>query len=292
VKETVTALLTRATGELAAAGVEAREARWLLGHVLGWSEAQVLGRGEYPVAPEAAGRFRDWVARRVGGEPFAYVIGEREFYGRPFSVDRRVLIPRPETEHVVEAALALELPAAPRFLDVGTGSGCLAITLVLERPRGHAVATDTSLGALAVASSNALRLGASSRVQFVACDLATAVDLAAFDCVVSNPPYVATLDAPALSREVRDHEPAAALFAGTEGLDAIRRLLADLAQLRPGTPLVLEVGAGQAAAVESLLAAYGFAHAATLPDAAGIARVVIGTRSPWSASRSRARPDS
>jgi release factor glutamine methyltransferase len=272
--------------ELVAARVEGREARLLLGRVLGWSEAEVIARREREVPVDAAARFRVWVGRRAAGEPFAYLTGEREFYGRSFRVDSRVLIPRPETEHLLEAALGLELPAAPRFLDLGTGSGCLAITLVLERAGASAVATDVSLGALAVASSNAARFGTSLPVQFVACDLGTALDLGAFDCVVCNPPYVATLDAPALPIEVRDHEPAAALFAGLDGLEAIRGLVPGLAGLRPGTTLLLEVGAGQAAAVEALLARHGFAHRETLPDAAGIARVVIGTRTPWTASRS------
>ncbi len=279
-------LLSKARRDLSAAGIEGREARLLLGTVLGWSEAEVMARREREVPADAAERFRDWVERRAAGEPFAYLAGEREFYGRVFRVDPRVLIPRPETEHVVEAALALDLPAAPRFLDVGTGSGCLAITLALERPEALAVATDTSLGALAVARGNAVRLAVSSRVQFAAADLARALDLAAFDCVVSNPPYVATVSAAALPIDVREHEPAAALFAGRDGLDAIRRLLPGLGPLRPGTPLVLEVGAGQATGVESLLGEHGFAHRRTLPDAAGLARVVIGTRTRWTASRS------
>ncbi|MGH9464259.1 MAG: peptide chain release factor N(5)-glutamine methyltransferase, partial [Thermoanaerobaculia bacterium] len=136
--ETVAVLLAGARRELSRAGIEPREARLLLGHVLGWSEARVLARGEAEVAEASAEVFRAWVARRAAGEPFAYLTGEREFYGRVFRVDSRVLIPRPETEHLVDAALALELPGAPRFLDVGTGSGCLAITLVLERPRARA----------------------------------------------------------------------------------------------------------------------------------------------------------
>jgi release factor glutamine methyltransferase len=283
---TVGALLSQAKRELAAAGIEAREARLLLGYLLGWSEAQVLARSERVVPAESAESFREWIERRAAGEPFAYLTGEREFYGRVFQVDSRVLIPRPETEHLVEAALALALPHGPCFLDVGTGSGCLAITLVLERPAARAVATDVSLGALALAAGNARRLGALSRVLFSACGFTEGVDLAAIDCVVANPPYVATSDAAALPVDVRDHEPAAALFAGRDGLDAIRRLLPGLAALRPGTPLLLEVGAGQAAAVESLLVVHGFAHEKTLPDAAGIARVVIGTRTPWTASRS------
>src|SRR4030095_1300690 len=143
-------LLAEARPRLAATpfGASTREALLLLGHVLNLSEAQVLARQESEVSGEAERRFRDLLARRLTGEPVAYLLGEREFYGRPFYVDSRVLIPRPETEHVVEAALAERLPAAPRLLDVGTGSGCLAVTLALEIPGARVAATDLSAGAL------------------------------------------------------------------------------------------------------------------------------------------------
>ncbi len=280
--------LERARRQLAASRATAspREAALLLAHVLGCSEAQVLARSERRLAPDEERRYAELLERRAVGEPVAYLVGEREFYGRPFAVDPRVLIPRPETEHVVEAALRQPLPAAPRLLDVGTGSGCLAITLLLELPAARAVATDVSIGALAVARANARRLGASGRLAFVAGDVARGLDLAAFDLVVANPPYIATAEAESLPVEVREHEPGAALWGGADGLDGIRRLLAGLVLLRPGVAVVFEIGHGQAAMARGLLAAHGFAHEETLPDYAGIARVVIGRRASWSASKS------
>lgn len=175
----------------------------------------------------------------------AYLLGEREFYGRVFAVDRRVLIPRPETEHLVEAALGLDLPAAPRVLDVGSGSGAIAVTLALEIPAARVVASDVSLGALRVTRANAARHGVGRRVSPVAADLAAALRLARFDLVVSNPPYVDPAAAAGLSPEVAGFEPPAALFAPGAGRAVIARLLAAAAALRPQTPLVIEIGYDQ-----------------------------------------------
>src|SRR5262249_43661580 len=150
--------------------------------------------------------------------------GEREFYGRRFAVDRRVLIPRPETEHVVEAALGLPLPTAPRILDVGTGSGCLAATLALELRGARAVACDLSPGALAVAAGNARRHGVAGRVAAVGSDLGAGLDLARFDLVVSNPPYVDPAELPGLSPEVRGFEPRVALVSPGRGVAVLARL--------------------------------------------------------------------
>ncbi|HVR07812.1 MAG TPA: peptide chain release factor N(5)-glutamine methyltransferase, partial [Thermoanaerobaculia bacterium] len=184
-----------------------REAALLLGAVLGLTEAQAMARDDQAVPAAAAARFEALLARRLAGEPVAYLLGGREFYGRRFAVDQRVLIPRPETEHVVEAALALALPAAPRILDVGTGSGCLAVTLALELRGATVTAADLSPGALAVAAGNARRHGVAGRVAAVASDLTVAFDLGGFDLVVSNPPYVDPADAPGLSPEVCKFEP-------------------------------------------------------------------------------------
>ncbi len=255
-----------------------REALLLLARVLGRSEAQLLARPEAAVTPAEAARFRDLVERRAAGEPVAYLVGEREFYGRPFTVDRRVLIPRPESEHLVEAALALELPPAPRILDLGTGSGCLAVTLACELPAARLVATDLTPGALAVAARNARRHGAGSRVRLVAADLATALDAGGFDLVVSNPPYIGADERPVLSPEITGHEPAAALFAPGGGLAVIARLLDELAPLSPATPLLFEIGAGQQPAVERLAAGSPFRLERVVADYAGIPRVVVGRR--------------
>jgi release factor glutamine methyltransferase len=250
-----------------------REALLLLGRVLGWSEAQVLSRGEREVPAESAARFVDLLERRLSGEPVAYLLGEREFYGRTFAVDRRVLIPRPETEHLVEAVLALPLPASPRLLDVGTGSGALAVTLALELPGAFVAATDLSPAALAVARGNALRLGA--RVGFVATDLAAAVNLSPFDLIVSNPPYLGDHEATAISLEIKDFEPHMALFAEAGGRRVLDRLLDLERSLRPGGWLVVEVGAEQAAGLAADASRRGWEVHRQIEDYAGIPRVVV-----------------
>ena len=227
-----------------------REAARLAGHVLGLDEAQIRARDEQPVAEPEAERFRALVTRRVRGEPMAYLVGRREFWGRDFVVDRRVLVPRPETEHLVEAALDLDLPAAPQILDLGTGSGCLAITLALEKPDSRVVATDRSPAALAVCALNARRLGA--RVRCLAADLTAPLVLEGFDLVVSNPPYIDP--AATLSPEVRDHEPGMALFADDRGRDMLRRLLDTAAALRPGVVMLLEIGHDQGEWLRSAVA--------------------------------------
>lgn len=253
-----------------------REATLLAGHVLGLTEAQVMARGDAAMERAAHEAFEALLTRRLAGEPVAYLTGEREFYGRPFRVDRSVLIPRPETEHLVEVILGLALPAAPRILDVGTGSGCLAVTLALELPRAFVVASDLSPGALRTARSNARRLGAAPRVRLVAADLTAALRLERFDAVVSNPPYIAPEELPDLSPEVRDFEPRLALVAPEHGLGVIRRLLAEARALRPGAILAFEIGAGQGAAVTALVqSSAGLELLEIRPDYAGIPRVVV-----------------
>lgn len=222
-----------------------REAALLLGHVLGLGEANVLARGEQEVAEGERERFEGLLERRLSGEPAAYLLGEREFYGRPFAVDSRVLIPRPETEHLVEAALALDLGEAPWILDVGTGSGAIAVTLALELPDARVVASDLSMGALRVAAANAGRHGVAGRVLAVRGDLAAPLSLGRFDLVVSNPPYIDPEEGPSLSPEVRDFEPSEALFAPEQGRGVVARLLEASKDLRPGTPMLLEIGYDQ-----------------------------------------------
>lgn len=222
-----------------------REAALLLGYVLGLGEASVLARGEQTVAERERRRFEVLLARRLAGEPAAYLLGEREFYGRTFAVDSRVLIPRPETEHLVEAALALDLGEAPFVLDVGTGSGAIAVTLALELPGARVVASDLSMGALLVAARNVERHGVGGRVLSVRGDLAAGLRLGRFDLVVSNPPYIDPQEQPSLSPEVRDFEPHEALFAPERGRGVLTRLLAASKELRPGTPMLLEIGYDQ-----------------------------------------------
>jgi release factor glutamine methyltransferase len=273
---TVRDLLADARARLAAAPFQPplREAALLLGRVLGLSEAQILAREEHEVAPEAAERFRALLARRLTGEPVAYLFGEREFFGRIFHVDRRVLIPRPETEHTVEEALAAPLPPSPWILDIGTGSGCLAVTLALEIPGARSVATDLSPGALEVAAGNARRLGAGGRFHAVGADLARGLDLGRFDLVVSNPPYIDRADAPSLSPEVCDFEPHLALFAPGSGDSVLARLFTELAALRSGARLILEIGYGQLGSVRRQAEAAGWLFLGARDDYAGIPRVL------------------
>jgi release factor glutamine methyltransferase len=207
---TIGQLVREGRDQLRAGGVEppGRESSRLLGHLLGLGESQVLSRDVDAVPPEVEREFRALLARRRAGEPMAYLTGEREFYGRSFRVDGRVLIPRPETEHLVELALASVGADPARVLDVGTGSGCVAVTLAAERPRWRVLATDLSLAALAVARDNALRHGVSARVRLAAADLTAGLTRAALgglDLVVGNLPYVEERVVPHLSVDVRDY---------------------------------------------------------------------------------------
>ncbi|MGH9380048.1 MAG: peptide chain release factor N(5)-glutamine methyltransferase [Thermoanaerobaculia bacterium] len=261
--------------EASAGGATPREASLLLAHVLGVSEARLLARDREPVAERERRRFESLLSRRLHGEPVAYLTGEREFYGRSFAVDRRVLIPRPETELLIEEALALRPDAGAPLLDIGTGSGCLAVTLACELPTVCVVATDLSPGALAVARHNALRHGVGSRVQPIRTDLTAGIRLESVGLAVSNPPYVAVADAADLPVDVREFEPSAALFAGLDGMDALTRLLDTLRDLSPGTPVLLEIGAGQADALRDLAATRPFRLDRIRPDYADIPRVAV-----------------
>jgi release factor glutamine methyltransferase len=248
----------RLTAEVLLAHALKRERAWLYGH----PEAELDG-----VVWLHYGRY---LHERLAGKPTQYITGRQEFYGREFRVTPDVFIPRPETEHVVETSLKLA-PAAARILDVGCGSGAIAATLSLEL-NACVFATDISVAALAVARENARRLGA--RVAFLACDLASAVADHSLDLLVSNPPYIPADEKAGLPREVREHEPRAALFAGPEGLDAYRSLVADAPRLlRPGGWLVLELGYRQVDAVRALLDAR-WDEVRVISDLAGLPRVL------------------
>lgn len=272
-------LLREASQTLRDAGVpEARrEAGSLLSHVIGKDRTFLISHAEDIVAGDDLARFRETVARRASGEPLQYITGVQDFYGREFRVTTDVLIPRPETELLVEAALeVIAHKPAPLICDVGTGSGCIAITLVCERTDARAVAVDVSAPALAVAEDNARRHAVSDRMRFTISDCFESVDRTAFDLVVSNPPYVAADALPGLQREVRDHEPLVALSSGVDGLDVIRRLLRDApAFLKTDGYLIMEIGFDQGEKVQRLINENLWRLDEIRPDLQGIPRIVL-----------------
>ena len=272
---TVAAALAAARAKLPAS-----EARLLLGHVLGRPPAWLIAHDDEVLDEAALLRFASLVARRNGGEPVAYLVGHREFYGREFAVSPEVLIPRPETEMLVDIALAQEVGAggtatgAARILDLGTGSGCIAITLALEIPSAQVSAVDAYDAALRTARKNAERLKASLRL--LQSDWFSALAGERFDLIVANPPYIAATDPHLAAGDLR-HEPVTALASGDDGLDAIRRIVADAPEhLVPGGQLWLEHGYDQAAAVRELFAGAGWTDIAQHRDLAGIVRVTGG----------------
>jgi release factor glutamine methyltransferase len=248
------------------------DAELLLAGALGVERVALVTDPRREVAGPAVRAFQDAVRRRSAGrEPVAYILGRRGFRYLQLAVDPRVLVPRPETELLVE--VGLELPAGARVVDVGTGSGAVALALKHERPDLDVVGAEVSADALAVARANAARLGLD--VELVHGDLLAGVG--EVDAVLSNPPYVAERERATLAPEIVRHEPPGALFAGADGLDVIRRLVP--AAARSGAALLaIEVGAGQAAAVGELVRDAGFARVAARRDLAGIERVVVGRR--------------
>jgi release factor glutamine methyltransferase len=279
----------------------------LLLHVLGKDRTWLAANRHRGLSHEDLQQWWELIERRKQGEPIQYITGETEFYGLPFRVTSAVLIPRPETEHLVEEvlkrakqprvpqvplgtgeadALSSSGPRPPtiRILDIGTGSGCIAIALAHHLPQAEITAIDISPDALDLARQNAAMNGVADRIRFLEGDLLAPIAIAqvpgeTFDIIVSNPPYVPTADRPSLSIEVRDHEPALALFAGPDGLGIYRQLIpAAFAALVPGGFLFLEIGYGQSAAIEELLTAAGFGSIEVQPDLQGIPRVVCAQR--------------
>jgi release factor glutamine methyltransferase len=257
---------------LAAAGCDTPrlDGELLLAAAMGVDRAAIVAAPGRALEPDAARRFQEYAARRREREPVAYILGSKGFRSIELAVDPRVLIPRPETEHLVEALL--ELPRGARVCDIGTGSGAIALALASERPDLELVATDASADALDVARANAERLGL--EVEFHLGDLLAGVR-GPLDAVVSNPPYIE--DGAELAPDIVAYEPALALRAGPDGLDVIRRLLPAAGATTAHT-VALEIGAGQAAAVAELMRGTGFADVAVVADLAGHERVLVGRR--------------
>ena len=283
---TIEAVLRWATDDFRSRGIETPrlDAEVLLAHALASTRIRLVVDSKKPLETGELGRFRDLVKRRRAREPTAYILGSREFYGRTFRVDRRVLVPRPDTEALVETALLRTRPASMsmRALDLCTGSGCVALTLARERPTSAFVATDVSEDALAVARDNAARLGAYN-VAFRRGDLFAAVDPSyPFDLVTANAPYITSRELSTLMPDVRDFEPRLALDGGADGLDGYRTIAKTARQLlSPDGVLVLELGIGQLDAVEGILAAAGLiAVGEPRHDLLGIARALEVKLSP------------
>jgi release factor glutamine methyltransferase len=277
-------VLTWATDDLKKRGYGSPrlDAELLLGKILKLDRIGLLLDAEKPLARHELGQYRELHQRRRAGEPVAYLLGVREFYGRPFAVDRRVLIPRPDTEHLVEVALTRtrHLSLSARVLDLCTGSGCVAVSLGRERPTSRVLGADISPDALAVAVENALRLGAYN-VAFLLSDLWAALRPGRdrFDLVTANPPYIAAGDIPGLAVDIRAYEPLLALEGGADGLDFYRRIVAEApAFLAEGGVLAVEIGFDQGQAVQGLFAAAGYRAVALQRDYGGLDRVVSGLR--------------
>lgn len=257
-----------------------QDAERLMMHVLGKDRAWMLAYWQDEIGTDCTIPYRSVIERRRSGEPIQYIVGEAEFYGLPFRVTRDVLIPRPETEHAVERVL--ELAGGLnwlRIVDVGTGSGAIAVALASKLPHAAITATDLSPAALAVARENAARNSVADRIRFLGGDLLDPVRGGFFNIVVSNPPYVPESDRELLSVEVRDFEPALALFADADGLAVYRRLIPGAAAaLCPGGWVVLEIGYGQQGAVRELLGEAGFCDIDFTADLQGIPRVACARR--------------
>jgi release factor glutamine methyltransferase len=275
------------TSRLRSAAIDSAEldARILIGSVLGLDLTGVITAATRILNANEAARLEDFARRRFAGEPVARIIGRKEFWGLPLRLSPATLVPRPDTETVVEAAMEM-LRAEPstgplRIADLGTGSGAILLALLSELPGAFGVGTDISEAALQTARDNARQLGLASRAGFVACDYATAL-CGPFDLMVANPPYIRAADIASLSLEVRDHDPHRALDGGFDGLDAYRVIAPEAARLlKPGGALVLEVGHDQSGEVEGLIAAAGLLPAdAPKTDLAGIRRAVLGRKLP------------
>jgi release factor glutamine methyltransferase len=281
---TVGRVVRWAADDFRARGMESPrlEAELMLAHALGIERMRVIVEPERALEPEELARYRDFIRRRRKGEPIAYIRGQKEFYGRVFHVDARVIVPRPDTETLVETALrrTAQAKVGARYLDLCTGSGCVSITLARERTTCQVFGVDLSNEALAVARHNAIRLGAVTQVAWFRGDLFAALPEAyqrRFDLVTANPPYIPEGELDGLSADIRDFEPRLALAGGADGLDVIRRIIAEAPRwLRPGGSLAIEIGTEQASEVARLFGEAGFGATLVDKDYGARDRVVSG----------------
>jgi release factor glutamine methyltransferase len=281
---TVAQARREATGRLRESGLDTPEldARLIVGHALGLDHHGLANAAARALTPAEADRLGALLARRLAHEPVSRILGTKEFWSLPLRVTPAVLVPRPETETVVETALAvIERTGAPRIADLGVGSGAILLALLSELPGAAGIGTDRDPHALAVARDNAERLGLAKRAGFVACDFGAAI-AGRCDLVVANPPYIPTPDIATLAPDVRDFDPMPALDGGHDGLAAYRVIAADARRLlAPGGWLAVEIGIGQAEAVTALLAGGGLVIAgAPRRDLAGVPRVILARHNP------------
>ena len=262
------------------------DARLLTGHALGLDLTGLITSAQRRLTPDECAQLEDFARRRLAGEPIARIVGEKEFWGLPLALSSATLVPRPDTETVVE--LALELLRADgamnrplRIADLGTGSGAILLALLSELPTATGFGTDISEAALQTATANAISAGLSPRATFIACDYAAGLS-GRFDLMVSNPPYIRSADIPDLALEVRAYDPLAALDGGADGLDAYRALIPQAAGLLvPGAALVVEAGEGQSGPINTLMTIAGLTPTgAPKADLAGISRAVAGRKMP------------
>jgi len=269
-----------------------REAGSLLSFVLGKDRTFLISHADDQADEDSLEQMREFVERRAAGEPLQYITGVQDFYGREFRVTPDVLIPRPETELLVEAALEVTPNKDATICDIGTGSGCIAITLLCEMPRARAVAVDKSAAALEIAKLNAVKQEVTDRSVFVVSDCFDALNPNEHQCdlIVSNPPYVSASALPGLQREVRDHEPLLALSPGPDGLSVIRRLLAEApVYLKPNGHLLMEIGFDQGERVRDLIDESVWSLLEVRPDLQFIPRIVVLQKRAPSDARNRAR---
>jgi release factor glutamine methyltransferase len=286
--QTVEAVRRKLTAQFKSSRIDTAEldARILVGTAMGLDLTGLITSAARPVTSDEATRLEDFTRRRLAGEPVARILGAREFWGLPLQLSAATLVPRPDTETVVELALEM-LRAGPdpmhrlRIADIGTGSGAILLALLSELPDAFGVGTDVSVAALRTASRNAARLGFASRAAFVACDYAAALS-EPFDLIVSNPPYIRSADIAGLATEVRDHDPIVALDGGADGLDAYRQLIPQAARrLAQGGVLVVEAGQGQSGDIGELMTAAGLIQQKPpKADLAGVHRAVAGRKLP------------